>query len=86
MGDEHVELLERPFVQQQFDPLARGQLPPGVLGIDTTLATALSRRGATRLEFRQNVFHRLLPGSRRSAHHSGEGPRDKGEFRKFAIF
>ena len=38
--DEHVELLERALVEQQFDALARGQLAALVLGVDAGLAAA----------------------------------------------
>ena len=38
--DEHVELLERALVEQQFDALARGQLAALVLGLDARLAAA----------------------------------------------
>jgi hypothetical protein len=37
---EHVELFERAFVQQDFDPLASRQLALGVLGVDAPLAAA----------------------------------------------
>ncbi len=40
MLDEHVELLKRVFIEQQVDPLARGQLALGVLGRNPTLAAA----------------------------------------------
>jgi hypothetical protein len=40
--DEHVELLERAFVEQQFDPLARRQLAFGVLGFDPRVSYILS--------------------------------------------
>ncbi len=40
MLDEHVELLERALVEQQFDALARGQFAALVLGLDARLAAA----------------------------------------------
>jgi hypothetical protein len=39
---EHVPLFEAAFVEQQFEPLARGQLAPLVLRIDAPLAAAQS--------------------------------------------
>jgi hypothetical protein len=41
--DEHVPFLERAFVQQQFEPLARGQLALGVLRVDALLPAAQAR-------------------------------------------
>jgi len=43
MLDEHVELLERAFVEQQVDALAGGELALGVLGLDPLLAAAQPR-------------------------------------------
>ena len=40
MGDELVELLERAGIEQQLDPLARGQLAGGVLALETIGAAA----------------------------------------------
>ncbi len=40
MLDVHVELLERPFVHQQIDTLAGGELAFAVLRVDAGLAAA----------------------------------------------
>ena len=40
VGDELVELLERAGIEQQLDPLARGQLAGGVLRVEPLLAAA----------------------------------------------
>ena len=40
MFDEHVELLERIVIEQEFDALARGELALGVLRRDALLAAA----------------------------------------------
>ena len=40
MLDEHVELLERALVEEEFDALARGQFAALVLGLDARLAAA----------------------------------------------
>ena len=62
MLDEHVELLERALVEQQFDALPRGQLAAGVLRLDALLAAAELGAGAALLEGVQDVFHgQLLP-------------------------
>ena len=55
--DEHVELLERALVEQQFDALARGQLAALVLGLDARLAAAQAGVLPPLLEFVENVFH-----------------------------
>ncbi len=44
--DEHVELLERAFVEQQLHALARGELALGVLRRHALLAPARTRGGA----------------------------------------
>jgi hypothetical protein len=41
--DIHVGLFEAALVEQHFDPLARGQLALGVLGIDPFLSAAHAR-------------------------------------------
>ena len=43
MGDQCVELLERPGVEQQLEALARGQLSALMLEIDAALAAAKQR-------------------------------------------
>src|SRR6202011_5818479 len=63
--DEHVELLERALVEQQFESLARRELAALVLRLDTALAAAHARVGAPRLELFENVLHRASnPASR----------------------
>jgi hypothetical protein len=44
MGDELVDLLERPGIEQQIDALARGQLAGFMLPAETIVATP--QRGA----------------------------------------
>ena len=44
--DEHVPFLEGAGVEQQLDPLARGQLALGVLGLDAPRAAAGAGRRA----------------------------------------
>ena len=46
MLDEHVEFLERAFVEQDLEPLARGQPALGVLRVDPLLSAAEPRLGA----------------------------------------
>ena len=48
--DEAVELDERAFVEQQVEPLARGELALFVLRLEARLAAALLRLGAPPLE------------------------------------
>jgi len=55
--DEHVELLERALVEQQVDPLARGQLALGVLAGDPLLAAAQPGARAPLLELLEDVLH-----------------------------
>src|SRR2546426_5751664 len=43
--DERVRLDERSRVQQEPDPLARGQFPLRVLGCDTVFPAAFLRKG-----------------------------------------
>ena len=43
MGDELVDLDERPRIEQQLQPLARRQLAGGVLLGDAFVAAALER-------------------------------------------
>ncbi len=57
MFDEHVELLERAGIEQEFQALARRELALLVLGIDAGLATAELGGGATFFEFEEDVFH-----------------------------
>ena len=55
--DEHVELLERALVHQQFDALARGELAALVLRLDALLAAAAARAGAPLLELVEDILH-----------------------------
>src|SRR6476619_5598833 len=41
--DIHVELLEGALVEQELEPLPRGELAAGVLGLDAPEATAFPR-------------------------------------------
>ncbi len=61
MLDEHVELLERPLVEQQLDALAGGQLAAGMLRLDALLAAAELGAGAPRLQGVQDVLHASFP-------------------------
>ena len=51
MLDEHVELLERAFIEKNLDTLARGQLAALVLRVDAGLAAAHAGILAPPLEF-----------------------------------
>ena len=82
MGDEHVELFERPLVQQKLDPLARRQLALGVLGIHPALPSALTGDSAALFQLVQNVFHGRPPQNR--WHHIDEARGNKGQIGKFA--
>ena len=55
--DEHVELLERALVEQQFDALPRGQFSAGVLRLDALFAAAELGASAPFFEGIQDVFH-----------------------------
>ena len=66
MLDEHVELLERIVVEQNFDPLARRELALGVLRRDALFAAAKAGAGAAAVEAGENVLHRTAPGVRPS--------------------
>ena len=59
VDDERVELDEGPRIEQQLEPLARGQLPFGVLLLDTFLTAAESRLRAQRV---QSLDLRLVVG------------------------
>ena len=60
MLDEHVELLERIVVEQEFDPLARGELALGVLRRDALLAAADAGTFAAGVEAGEDVLHGRL--------------------------
>jgi hypothetical protein len=55
--DEHIELLERAFVEEDFDALARGELAAFVLGLDARLAAAHPGDLAAALQFPKHVLH-----------------------------
>src|SRR5215813_14566604 len=57
MLDEHVELLERAFVHQEFETLAGGELAARMLGLDTPFTAAGARAGTPPFEVFANVFH-----------------------------
>jgi hypothetical protein len=58
--DEHVELLERAFVEQELDALAGGELAALVLRLDALVAAAGPRLFAALFEFVEDVFHALV--------------------------
>ena len=58
--DKHVVFLERTGIQQHVDTLASRQLTFGVLRLDASLSTALSRGRAPTLEFFQHLLHLYL--------------------------
>jgi hypothetical protein len=55
--DEHVELLEGAFVEQELDALAGGELAPAVLRLDALLATAQASLCTPLLKPFKHVFH-----------------------------
>ena len=55
--DEHVPFLEGAGVEQQLEPLARGELALGVLRLDAPLAAAAACRLALLLELAKNILH-----------------------------
>src|SRR5262249_1985808 len=55
--DKHVELLERALVEQEFKPLARGELATLVLRLDAVFPAARARLRAARFELFENVLH-----------------------------
>jgi hypothetical protein len=58
MGDKGVELDERSGVEEQIEPLARGQLPPLMLALDSNRAATEARFETHLLEARQPLFVR----------------------------
>ena len=59
--DEHVPLLEGAGIEQQLQPLARGELALLVLLLDALLAAALARRFALFLQPTQYLAHDASP-------------------------
>ena len=57
MFDEHVELLERVVIEEEFDALARGELALGVLSRDALLAAAKAGALAAGVEAGEDVLH-----------------------------
>lgn len=57
--DEHVELLEGTFVEEEVDALARRQLAALVLGVDTRLAAAEAGNVAAPFQFFENFLHAI---------------------------
>jgi hypothetical protein len=55
MGDEAIDLDEAARVEQQVEPLARGELAGRVLLLDTNFAAALEGLGVERLELRDGI-------------------------------
>ena len=73
---EHVELLEGALVEQDLEPLARGQLRFRMLRGDALLAAAEPRRGPPDLELLKDMLHRLaLPACRLQPSYSASGCR-----------
>src|SRR5262245_12603582 len=68
MLDEHVELLERAFVHQEFEPLSGGELAPLVLRFDARLAAPGACPGATFFELLEDVLHGCASPLRRKIH------------------
>src|SRR4029077_7768441 len=68
MLHEHVELLERTFIHQEFEPLAGGELVPLVLRFDARLAAPGSCPRATFFELLENVLHGRASPLRRKIH------------------
>ncbi len=67
MLDEHVPFLERPFVEQDVDALARGELALAVLRLDPALAAAEPRPAALFFELADDVVHRRASACRSPA-------------------
>ena len=61
MRDEHIEFFKTPFIEQQLNAFARGQLTFGVLRGDAARAAAQTGRFAARFEFFKNIFHGRCP-------------------------
>ncbi len=58
MLDEHVELFERAFVEEDLQPLTGSQTPLGVLGVDALLSAAQAGLGASLVELLEGRGHR----------------------------
>ena len=55
--DEHVPFLEGTGVEQQFEPLARGELAAEVLGFDAAHPAARPGRLPLLLQAVENILH-----------------------------
>ena len=73
VGDEAVELDERPGIDEEVDPLAGRELPPFVLLLDSLLASA-EKRATVQLVEAEQVGRRGATGGLASVGH-GWGPR-----------
>jgi hypothetical protein len=60
--DIHVELLEGALVEQEIEPLARGELAAGMLRLDAGGAAAGPRLVATNLKFFKDFLHGSASG------------------------
>ena len=60
MLDEHVPFFKRAGIEQQFNPLARRQLPFGVLCVDPPLTAAEFRCGTFLFELPNDLFHQIF--------------------------
>src|ERR1700737_3203764 len=58
MLDEHVPFLEGIGVEQELEPLARGELATAMLGLDAAGATARTGRRPLFFQPAENVVHR----------------------------
>ena len=61
--DEHVPLFERVLVEQDFQPLAGGQLALAMLRVDAALAAAQTGLSTSPLQFLQNLLHAVPPAA-----------------------
>jgi hypothetical protein len=57
MLDIHVELLEGALVEQQLEPLPRGELAAGMLGFDALRAAAFPRPSPPDFKLFQDFLH-----------------------------
>ncbi len=61
--DEHVIFLERAFIEQGLDTLARGEFAFLVLAFNALLAAAETRTLAACFQLLDNVLHPMCPAS-----------------------
>ena len=55
--DIHVELLEGALVEQELEPLPRGELAAGVLGLDALQPAAFARPAPPNLKLFKDFLH-----------------------------